>query len=99
VAAEDNAEWVADRVGKDPEAGLPFTGDTSGAKGEQVPLGLVGIGHANVEMQLLGIRWVGPARRNPFGDPLESQLAKAGLGPVTTQPPVSSLTVIPSTWQ
>jgi len=41
---------------------------------------LAGFGHANVEMQLLGIRRAGPARRDPFGDPLESQLAKAGLG-------------------
>jgi hypothetical protein len=48
-------------------------------------------------MQLLGIRWAGPARRDPFGDPLESRLAKAGLEPMTTQPLVSSLTVIPST--
>ena len=77
VAAEDDAERVADRVGKDSEAGLTFTSDTSGAEGEQFPLGLIGISHANVEMQLLGIGRIRPARRDPFGDPLERQLAEA----------------------
>ena len=43
-------QWVS----KDPGAGLPFTGDTSGIKVEESLLGLVGIGHANVEMQLPG---------------------------------------------
>ncbi len=89
--------WSADGVSKDPGAGLPFTGDTSGIKVEESLLGLVGIGHANVEMHLPGYAGSGQ-RRDPFGDPLESQLAKAGLGPMTTQPPVSSLTAIPSAW-
>ena len=49
---EDDAERVADRVGKDSEAGLTLTGCTGGTKGEQFLLGLIGISHANVEMQL-----------------------------------------------
>jgi hypothetical protein len=77
VAAEDDAERVADRVSKDSKAGLTFTGCTDGTKGEQFLLGLIGISHANVEMQLLGIGRIRPARRNPFGDPLERQLAEA----------------------
>ena len=77
VAAEDDAERVADRVGKDSEAGLTFTSDTSGTEGEQFLLGLFGISHANVEMQLLGIGRIRPARRDPSSDPLERQLAEA----------------------
>jgi len=72
VAAEDNAKWVAGGVSEDPETHLTFTWDTSGTQGEQLLLGPAGIAHANVEMQLPGIRRVGPARRNPVGDPLES---------------------------
>ena len=34
VATEDDAEWVADGVSKDPEACLTFTWYTSGAKGK-----------------------------------------------------------------
>ena len=52
MAAEDDAERVADRVGKDSEAGLTLTGCTGGTKGEQFLLGLFGISHANVEMHL-----------------------------------------------
>jgi hypothetical protein len=38
-----------------------------------------GVAHADVEMQLLRIRRVRPARGNPFGHPLKGQLPKAGL--------------------
>ena len=34
VATEDDAEWVADGVSKDPETCLTFTWYTSGTKGE-----------------------------------------------------------------
>ena len=73
--------WPTGSV-KDSEAGLTFTMDTSGAEGEQFLLGLFGlfglfgISHANVEMQL-GIGRIRPARRDPFGNPLERQLAEA----------------------
>ena len=70
---------MTDGVSEDPEARLTFTWDTSGTQGEQFLLGLVGIAHANVEVQLLGVRRVRPARRDPFGDPLEGQLPEAGL--------------------
>jgi hypothetical protein len=72
VAPEDGAERVADGISEDPEARLAITSDTSGTQGDQFPLGLVGIADANVEMQLLRIYRVRPARRNPFGHPLKS---------------------------
>jgi hypothetical protein len=54
MAAEDDAERVADRVSKDSKGGLTFTRCTGGTKGEQFLLGLIGISHANVEVQLPG---------------------------------------------
>ena len=69
VAAEDDAERVADRVGKDSEAGLTFTSDTSGTEGEQFLLALFGISHANVEMQLLGIGRIRPSAAGPIRRP------------------------------
>ena len=54
MAAEDDAERVADRVGKDSEAGLTFTMDTSGAEGEQFLLGLLGLFGL---FGLFGISW------------------------------------------
>jgi hypothetical protein len=58
VAAEDDAERVTDGVGEDPEAGLALTGDAGGAQREQLLLGLVGIAHSNVQVQLLRVRRV-----------------------------------------
>src|SRR6266516_5824884 len=55
VVTEDYAEWVTGGVSENTKAGLTFTSDTSGAQGEQFLLGLVGIAHADVEVQLLGI--------------------------------------------
>jgi hypothetical protein len=79
VATEDDAERVAGGVSEDPEARLTFTWDTGGTQGEQFLLGLAGITDANVEVQLLGICRVRPARRNPFGSPLKGQLPETGL--------------------
>lgn len=76
--AEDDAERMTDRIGENPEARLTLTSDASGAQGQQFLLCLAGIAHANIEMQLLRICGVGPARRNPFGDPLKGQLPQAG---------------------
>jgi hypothetical protein len=81
VAAEDDAERVTDGIGEDPEARLTLTWDTGGAQGEQFLHCLVGVAHANVEMQPLGIRRVRPARGNPFGHPLKGQLPKVGFQP------------------
>ena len=67
------------RVDEDPEPCLRLTWRTSGAKRPELLLGLIRVIHANVEMQLLGMRWIRPARRDPFGDPLESQLTKTRL--------------------
>lgn len=78
--AENDAEWVPGRVSEDPEACLTVTWDPGGAQSEQLLLGPVGIAHANVEMQLLRIRRVRPAGRNPVGDLLECELAEAGPG-------------------
>jgi len=74
VATEDDAEGMAGGVGEDPEARFAFTRDAGGAQGEQVPLRLAGIAHPDVQVHLLGVRRVRPARRNPAGSALESQL-------------------------
>jgi hypothetical protein len=34
VVTEDDAEWVTGGISENPEAGLTFTSDTNGAKGE-----------------------------------------------------------------
>lgn len=80
VVAENDAERMADGIGEDPEACLAFAGDTGGAQSEQVLFGLVGVAHANVQMHLLRVGRVGPARRNPAGGALEGQLAHARPG-------------------
>ena len=99
VAAEDDAERMPGRVGEDPEARFAFTRDASGTQGEQVPLRLAGVAHTDVQVHLLGVRRVGPARRNPVGRALESKLPRPGPEPMTTQPPRSSLILMPSTSQ
>ena len=78
MATEDDAEWMTGGVSEDPKACLALTWDTSGTPGDQFLLGQVGIAHANVEVQLLGIGRIWPARRNPSGDPLKGQLPEAG---------------------
>jgi hypothetical protein len=67
-------------VGEDPEARFVSTRDTGGTQGEQVPLRLVGITDADVQVHLLRIRRVGPAWRNPAGSALEGQLPQARPG-------------------
>ena len=42
--------------------------------------GYFGVVHADVEVQLLRVGRVGPARRDPFGNALECQLPQAKLG-------------------
>jgi hypothetical protein len=79
VLAEHDAEWVTDGVGEDSKARLTLTVHARGAECEQLLLGLVGIADANVEVQLLRMGRVWPARRDPFVDLLESQLPQAGL--------------------
>ncbi len=91
--AENDAEWVPGRVGEDPEAGLAFTVDTSGAQGEQFLLGPVGVAHADVKMHLLRMRRIRPARRNPVGDLLEGELPQAGPG--TGNQPAAEVLVDP----
>ena len=70
---------MPDGVDEDPEPCLRLTWRTSGAKRPELLLGLIRVIHADVEMQLLGMGWIGPARRDPFGGPLESQLTKTRL--------------------
>ena len=79
MATEDDAEWAPDGVDEDPEPCLRLTWRTRGARRPELLLGLIRVIYANVEMQLLGMRWIRPARRDPFGDLLESQLTKTGL--------------------
>jgi len=78
--AENNAERVAGGVGESPEARLAFTGDTGRAQSEQFLFGLAGVDHADVQMHLLRVGRVGPARRNPVGNALEGQLPQPRLG-------------------
>jgi hypothetical protein len=99
VVAEHNAERVARGVGENPEARLTFTGETGRAQSEQFLFGLAGVAHADVQMHLLRVGRVGPARRNPVSNALEGQLPQPRPEPMTTQPSVSSLIRIPSTWQ
>jgi hypothetical protein len=56
---------MAGRVGKDPEARLALTRDADGTEGDQVALGLIGIIHTGVQVHLLGVVGVRPARRDP----------------------------------
>ncbi len=63
---------VTDRIGENPEARLTLAGDTGGTQGGQFLLSLAGIAHADVEVQLLRIGWVRPARRNPSGHSLKA---------------------------
>ena len=79
MATEDDAEWVPDGVDEDPEPCFRLTWRTSGAKRPELLLGLIRVIHADVEMQLLGMGWIRPARRDPFGGPLEGQLTKTRL--------------------
>ena len=72
MAAEHDAEWVTGGISEDPEARLTFPGDTGGTQGGQFLLSLAGIAHADVEVQLLRIGWVRPARRNPSGHSLKA---------------------------
>jgi hypothetical protein len=90
---------MAGRIGEDPETRFAFTRDPSGAQGEQVPLRLAGIADTDVQVHLLGVRRVGPARRNPAGGALEASCRRPGPEPMTTQLPRSSLILMPSTSQ
>ncbi len=67
MTAEDDAERVTGGVSEDPKARLTFTWDTSGAQGEQFLLGLIGITHADVEVQLLGMRRGQASAAEPIG--------------------------------
>jgi hypothetical protein len=71
---------MAGGIDEDPEASLRSTWRTSGAKREQVLFGLISVSHADVQMYLLGIFRIRPARRNPCGDSLEGELAEAWPG-------------------
>jgi hypothetical protein len=88
---------VADGVSKDPETCLPFTGDTSGTKDEWFLLGLVGVMNANVEMQLLGYARSGQRGGTHSVTRWKASSRRPGCEPMTTQPSMSSLTLIPST--
>jgi hypothetical protein len=54
---------MADGVGENPEAHFAFTRNASGAQAEQFLFGLVGVADADVQMHLLWVSWVRPARR------------------------------------
>ena len=83
------------RRGRTRKPCLAVTPDTSGTRAGQLLPGLAGIAHPSVEVPLLRARRIGRARWNPFGDPLNASRRKPGSKPMTTQPRVSSLTLIP----
>jgi hypothetical protein len=70
-------ERVAGGVGENPEARLAFSGDTGRA---QFLFGLAGVAHSDVQMHLLRVGRVGPARRNPVSSALEGQLPQPRPG-------------------
>ena len=72
---------MAGRVGKDAEAGFPFSRKSSGTKRQDGTLGCVDVVNADVEMQLLGVFGIRPAWRNPGRRPLERELPCARLKP------------------
>ncbi len=76
---EDDAEGMADRIGEDPEACLVFRRDPRSAEGKHFLLCPVGIGHADVQVHLLGVSRVGPPRCSPYGGALERQLAQSRI--------------------
>jgi hypothetical protein len=83
------------RRGRTRKPCLAVTPDTSGTLAGQLLPGLAGIAHPDVQVPLLRARRIGRARRNPFGDPPNASRRRPGSKPMTTQPPVSSLTLIP----
>ena len=99
MVAENNAERVASGVGENPEARLAFTGDTGHAQSEQFLFGLAGVAHADVQMHLLRVGRVGQRGGIQSAARWKANCRSPGLEPMTTQPSMSSLTRIPSTWQ
>jgi hypothetical protein len=99
VAAEDDAERMTDGIGEDPAARLVLTSDPGGTQGEQFLLCVAGIAHANIEMRLLGIRLVRPVRGTHSVTRWKASWRRPGPEPMTTHPSMSSLILIPRTWQ
>ena len=90
---------MPDGVDEDPEPCLRLTWRTSGAKRLEFLLGLIRVIHADVEMQLLVMRRIRPARRDHSVTSWKASSRRPGSEPMTTQPSMSSLARIPSTWQ
>ena len=61
VAAEDDAEGMADGADEDPQARFAFTRTRVAPKGEQFLAGPVSIADADVQVHLLG--WAGSGHR------------------------------------
>jgi hypothetical protein len=71
---------VADRVGEDPEALLPFGREQAGAERQHRLLGPFDIVDPDVQVQLLRAPRVGPIWRHELRRPLEGQLARPAPG-------------------
>jgi hypothetical protein len=72
---------MAHRIDEHAEARLPCRWDPSRTKRHNRAFGLVDILDTDVEVQLLWMVGVWPARRHPLGRSLERELARSGFDP------------------
>jgi hypothetical protein len=70
---------VANRVGEYAKAGLTLAGKSTGPERQYRALGRVDIVNPYVQVQLLRVLGIRPARRDPPRRTLERQLTRAGL--------------------
>ena len=78
--AEDEAERVTDGVEEDMEARFAGGGNSLGAEGEHGWFCYVDVVNPDVDVQLLRVVRVRPARRRPLGGALEREASVAGFG-------------------
>lgn len=78
--AEDEAERVTDGVEEDMEACFAGGGNTRGAEGEHGWFCYVDVVNPDVDVYLLRVARVRPARRHPLGGALEGEASVAVFG-------------------
>jgi hypothetical protein len=82
---------MAHRIDEHAEARLPCRWDPSRTKRHNCAFGLVDILDTDIEVQLLRMVGVWPARRHPLGSSLERELARPGLD--TDNDPVAKVMI------
>jgi len=82
---------MAHRIDEHAEARLPCRWDPSRTKRHNRAFGLVDILDTDIEVQLLWMVGVWPARRHPLGSSLERELARPGLD--TDNDPVAKVMI------